>query len=303
MTNTILSIVKRRQISQVPLTKPAIRDWIILKIRELDSEGQNQSEIATQLKCSQQLVSYYLKKIREQDRIQLERGHEELAYTYRVVLDNLRKIRRELWQDLRQTTDKRTKASFMQTLIDVNLRLIELATSNDIVLATVKNAEKIALEAEKDLKKARTTAKVSTSAQEAEQVVEGLEVEEDVKIELNDNSDAILIGAPAAEGSSNDDSSSVVVTADPNILIEKYNQMKHKGRRRSSSTTAVSGNGEEEGASVTSTTNTTDDNDVQEEEDTNDVIVEGTSSSSTMYMYGGNGACICYSSSVISDGS
>lgn len=128
-----------------------MREWRFAKIRELDSEGLTQAEIGQQLQCSQQLVSYCLKKIREQDRLELERTHEELAYTYRVTLDNLRKIRKELWNDLKQTTDKRTKTSFYHELQEVNLKIMELASSNDIILATVKNAERIAKEAKRDL--------------------------------------------------------------------------------------------------------------------------------------------------------
>jgi DNA-binding transcriptional regulator LsrR (DeoR family) len=165
--------------------------WLIAKIRELDSEGLTQREIGQQLQLTQQTISYALQKLREQDRLALENHHKMLASTYRQTLDNLLRIRRSLWEDLKQTTDKRTKASFYHELQEVNLKIMELASSNDIVLATVRNAEKIAAEAKKDLQKARArvvdTSGGAPSEQEVE-IVEEVEGYEDIPIGDDDSS-------------------------------------------------------------------------------------------------------------------
>lgn len=101
----------------------------------------------------QQLVSLDLKVISEHDRTELEEQHKQLAYIYSQTLDNLRRICKELWADLYKTHDMRTKSSFYHELQEINLKIIELASTNDIVLATVRNTERIAKEAKTNLEK------------------------------------------------------------------------------------------------------------------------------------------------------
>jgi hypothetical protein len=209
--------------------------WLIAKIRELDSEGLTQREIGQQLQLTQQTISYALQKLREQDRLALENHHKILASTYRQTLDNLLRIRRSLWEDLKQTTDKRTKASFYHELQEVNLKIMELASSNDIVLATVRNAERIAQEAKKDLQKARAKAITSGGAPSEQEVVVVEEVEgyDDIPIDdsssssSGDSSDVVEEEEEAVEEEAQ--ANAVSATAHDNDIGEEIEQVDDSG--------------------------------------------------------------------------
>jgi predicted transcriptional regulator len=177
----------------MPLTTTEQRAWIYAKCRALDNEGYTQQEIGQQLQISQQNVSQILAKLRQADIESLREHHLQLATTYRQTFDNLLRIRKELWETVKGSTDRRTKASLFHELSEVNLKILELASTADIVNLTLTQAMKIQEDAKKDMQKVKDSKSSSIEDNKDNKVTEAEPRLEERGDPDSDSADSVVV--------------------------------------------------------------------------------------------------------------
>jgi transcriptional regulator len=110
---------------------------------ELSSKGLTQQEIAVQLKYTPQTISNDLKYLQKKAIESLGRQAEQVAADYQQVLSNLYSIRKEAWALYEKTGDERVKVMLYNTITNVNMAIMHVRSTGDIieqeVLAESKN--------------------------------------------------------------------------------------------------------------------------------------------------------------------
>ena len=119
------------------------------EVRRYLNEGYTQKDICAFLPdVSQATISLDMKAIREEDRQQLAYEHMEIPRYYRMVIENYLNIHQDLVARIRLTKSARDAAVLISERIKVLDKLLLTASSSDVILAGVENAERIIKEAQ-----------------------------------------------------------------------------------------------------------------------------------------------------------